>query len=122
MNCGNNELRIPDHKKGTTWDGISLTFSNIPVNGNVKTPMDVSSISVVANIIKGRPGSIALVMSTDNGAIVMGDTEHPTATNIISFLPRIINLPAYDYVFEIKIYYPDGTNYPFPKIFWNITD
>jgi hypothetical protein len=121
MNCGNDELRLPDHKKGTTWDGISLAFSN-KEEGNVKTPMDVSAIEVVGKLIKGRLGSTALEMSTDNGAIVMGDTENPIATNIISFLPRIINLPAYDYTFEIKIYYPDGTNYPFPKIFLNITD
>jgi hypothetical protein len=121
MSCTNNDFRIPDHKKETTWDGISLAFSN-KEDDNTKTPMDVSAIKVVAKLIKGRLGSTPLEMSTDNGAIVMGDSENPTATNIISFLPRIINLPAYDYVFEIKIYYPDGTNYSFPKIFWNITD
>lgn len=116
-----NDLRFPDHERGTTWDGISFTFSELN-DAKDKIPFDVSAIKIVAQIRKGASGSVLLELSTTDGSIVMGSPEQPTATNVMTFLPRIINLQVFDYTVEIKVHYPDGRNYPLPKIFWNITD
>lgn len=115
------DLRFPDHERGTTWDGMSLTFSEL-TPANAKIPFDVSAIKIVAQIRKGASGSVLLELSTTDGSIVLGSPEQPTVSNVMTFLPRIINLQVFDYTVEIKVHYPDGRNYPFPKIFWNITD
>lgn len=115
------DLRFPDHERGTTWDGMSLTFSEL-TPANAKIPFDVSAIKIVAQVKQGASGQVRLELSTEDNSIVLGSPEEPTANNIMTFLPRIINLQVFDYTVEIKVFYPDGRNYPFPKIFWNITD
>lgn len=61
MNC-NNDFRFPDHERGTTWDGMSLTFSELN-DANAKIPFDVSTIKIVAQIRKGAFGSVLLELS-----------------------------------------------------------
>ena len=117
-----NDLRFPDHERGTTWDGMSLGFFSGLNQDNTKIPFDVSDIKIVAQVKQGASGSVVLELSSDDGSVVMGSPEEPTATNVLTFTPREINLKSYDYTVEIKVFYPDGRNYPFPKIFWNITD
>ncbi len=64
MNC-NNDFRFPDHERGTTWDGMSLTFSELN-EANAKIPFDVSAIKIVAQVKQGASGQVRLELSTED--------------------------------------------------------
>lgn len=123
MSCTNKDFRIPDHKKGTTWDGISFRSTELD-ESNVEQPVDYTGSVIVAHFKKGKTGSVAFEFKTSDQTIVFGTgiTSDPTTGEIL-IKPTLINYPAYDYYLEILEIRADGNVYPvIGDAWWKITE
>lgn len=122
MNCETEEFRIPDHKKGTTWDGISFLVTEEDEN-KVEQPVDYTGCQLVARFKNRRTGSVIFEFKTSNGSIVFGTGEisDPTTGEIV-LKKRKMDVQAYDYFFEIVEEQADEDVYPILEGWWNITN
>jgi hypothetical protein len=122
MNCEIEDFRIPDHKRGKTWDGISFLVTE-PDDNNVEQPVDYTGCSLVARLKQGKTGSTVLEFKTSDGSIVFGTgaISDPTTGEIV-LKKRKIDVPARDYYFELSEEQSDQDVYPILEAWWNITN
>jgi hypothetical protein len=122
MICETEDFRIPDHKRGTTWDGITFLVTE-PDDDNVEQPVDYTGCSIVARLKQGKTGSTVLEWKTSDGSIVFGTgaISDPTTGEIV-LKKRKIDVPARDYYFELDYEEADQDVYPIIEAWWNITN
>lgn len=108
MSTTNNEFRIANHSKGTTWDGISFLVTEADDTG-VETPVDFTGATVVAQFKKGKTGSVVFEFKTTDQTIVFGtETTSQPATGEIVLQPALLNYQAFDYYFTVRATFADG--------------
>lgn len=117
-----NHIRLEDHMKGTTWDGLTLVYSSKDEN-NQKVPFNLTGCEVIFEFKKTISGSSVFELSTKSGSVVFGskDVPDPTTGRIVA-LPRLITQHSFDYYFVCKLVKPDGTVDPILTGYWQIID
>jgi len=90
---------IADHLKGATWDGFSfIAEEETEPNSGVYEPVNLSGIRILAEFKKEPTGTVVFKFDTDDDTITLPEP----AGNEFIFMPRVMNVPAYTYVFDIK--------------------
>jgi hypothetical protein len=85
---------FPTHYKGDTWDGITsliLTQDGVPV--------DLSAASILMQFKICPTKTPVLEFSTSDGSIIIST---PTLSGEISIPPRIIDIAAQTYVYDLQ--------------------
>lgn len=96
MSC-NQSNYFPDITKGDTFKGAKMTFYDGV--GEDKTPMDLTGCSIVIAFKKSKGGTTVFDFKTADNTILI-----PTPTNGEILLgARVMNYPAYNYVFDVEI-------------------
>ena len=91
---------IVDHKVGDTWNGFSFTLED----EDTMLPVDLTGVSVLIQF-KITPNSItAFEFKTSDGTVTI-----PIPTNgEILMMPRIMNVIANTYKFDVQLTFPSG--------------
>lgn len=98
---------IANHKKGDEWNGMELLIEDSIVNPDETEtffPLDLTGYSVVAKFKVSPTGVSYFEFKTADGTITIPD---PT-NGVILFMPRIMNVPAQQYVFDVELTPPSG--------------
>lgn len=108
MICETEDFRIPDHNRGTTWDGISFLVTE-KNEQNVETPVDFTGAIILAQFKNRKRGSVVFEFKSPDQTIVFGTgtVSNPTTGEIV-LKPRLLNYPAYDYYFTVRATFADG--------------
>jgi hypothetical protein len=117
-----NDFRLEDHKRGTTWYGMSLMLSKTLDNGS-KVPVDLTGAIVTAEFSKNPGNSASFSYSTQNQTLFFGPENAPDpSTGEILFEPELINYPAYAYILRVYVQFPSNDKDLILEGYWNITD
>lgn len=122
MICKNNDFRIEDHKRGTTWYGMSIVLTEDLEDGT-KAPVNLTGANVIAEFSK-RPGHSPLFKySIQEQTLVFGPVDAPNPlTGEILFKNELIDHPAYDYYLCVYVQFPNSDKDPILEGYWNITN
>ncbi len=105
------ETKIPDHKKGDTFDGYQIT---VTYDGGA-FPNDLASVIFTA---KPQPqSSTKHQLSTGGNGITIADA----ANWIIQIDEQMINWPAFNYYYDIQFTDVNGRVKTYVYGRWNIT-
>jgi hypothetical protein len=117
MNCQNKNI-IADHKKGDTWSGISITVEESEIVNNVEvfTPLDLTGYMAISRFKNNPSGSTIFEFKSSDGTLAI---PNPLNGEII-FQPRIMNVLASKYVFDVQITAPNGDIETICDGIWNI--
>ena len=114
MICNEEQNIFPDIVKGDTFTGLKMTFYD--GTGTTKTPMSLVGASVVIAFKKGAGQNAVFAFKTLDATITI-----PTPANGEIFLqPRLINYPAYTYVFDVEVTFLSGTVKTYFKGNWRV--
>ena len=113
MSC-NQSNYFPDITRGATFKGAKMTFYNGV--GEDKTAMDLTGASVFITFKKAKGGSVVFEFKTTDNTILI-----PTPTNgEILLAPRLMDYPALNYVFDVKVIDAAGNVIPYFENNWKI--
>jgi hypothetical protein len=102
-----------DHKKGTTWDGAEFIVTETDENG-VVNPKDLTGVIILAKF-KVNNNTVFEFKNSD------GTITVPNPTNgKFYFTPRLMNVGANVYIFDVVLTLPDGTIEYIPTHSWTI--
>lgn len=105
---------LKDIVKGTTYNGAEFS---ITVNGQ---PLDLTGTTIKMDLKQFKTAETALVFSTIDGTITLG------APGVFYIAPRVIDIPAGEYRFDIRFLFLDGTIKTYCsgtwKVLQNVTD
>jgi hypothetical protein len=103
---------FPDHYRGTTFDGATFTVS---VNS---LPLDLTDAEIKMQLRNSETatGAFALELSTENESISITTPE----AGVFSILPKVINISATTYFYDIQITLPSGAVKTYIKGQWKI--
>lgn len=112
------ENRIADHKRGDTWNGISIIIEDSEIVSNVEvfTPKNLTGYSVRSRFKTSNTGNAKFEFSTDDNTITI---PNPLTGEII-FMPRKMDVSANRYLFDIELTDPDGKVETVLDAIWNI--
>jgi hypothetical protein len=114
MTCNEEQNIFPDILKGDTFTGLKMTFYDGV--GLEKTPMDLTGASVVIAFKKGAGQNAVFSFKTSDSTITIPDPENGE----IFLQPRLINYPAYTYVFDVDVTFLSGTVKTYFKGNWRV--
>ena len=103
---------IADHKRGTTFDGISFTFEEEQTNGTF-LPMNLTGFRIDIDFLVNKNGTPVFSFSTANSTISVSNS-------VVTMLPRLITVPENRYMFDIKFTNPNGEITEPVANYWNI--
>jgi hypothetical protein len=107
---------IADHKKLTTWDGISFKLEELQEDGVGLVPIDLTGVTVVAKLKISKNRNPVFSFKTSDNTI-----QIPIPSNGTFFLTeRFIDFPENTYLFTVKITYQDGRQEEIISDFWKI--
>jgi hypothetical protein len=113
MSCQTSNY-FPDITKGDTFTGRKMTFYN--GKDEDKTVMNLTGASVVIAFKKGAGQNAVFTFSTADNTITI-----PTPTNGEIFLqPRLMNYPAFNYIFDVEVTFNGGRVRTFFTNYWKI--
>lgn len=102
-----------DHKKGTTWDGAEFAITETDENGN-SIPKNLTGVSIVAQFKVNN--NMVFEFKNSDGTIAV-----PTPINgKLYFTPRLMNVAANVYNFDVILTLPNGTIEAIPTHSWTI--
>jgi hypothetical protein len=109
---------IADHIKGDTWDGFKFKIEDeTEVNSGVYEPRNLTGCVIIAQFKKEPNGTVVFEFKTSDNTITI-----PTPANgEFILMPRIVDVPATTYVFDVQITYPNGVVESFDPEYWRIT-
>lgn len=108
---------IEDHKKGDTWDGFKFKIEDeTEIDSDVYEPRDLSGCEIIAQFRTNPNGSVIFEFKTDDDTITIPTPENGE----FILMPRIINVPAMTYVFDVQITYPSGVIESFDPDYFKI--
>jgi hypothetical protein len=98
--------KIADHRKGDTWDGMSLLIEEIKVvdGEDVRTVKDLTGYSALARFKTTRDAHISFEFKTEDDTITI---PAPTEGKLL-FTERIMDVKANNYVFDVQLTSPEG--------------
>jgi hypothetical protein len=114
MTCNEVQNIFPDIIKGDTFTGLKMTFYDGV--GEDKTPMDLTSASVVIAFKKGAGQNAVFAFKTLDATITIPDPE----SGEIFLQPRLMDYPAMTYVFDVEVTFASGTVKTYFKGNWRI--
>jgi hypothetical protein len=114
MTCNEVHNIFPDIIKGDTFTGLKMSFYD-GVDDD-KTPMDLTGASVVIAFKKGAGQNAVFAFKTSDNTI----TIPAPANGQIFLMPRIMNYPAYNYVFDVELTFLSGTVETYFKGNWRV--
>lgn len=104
-------FKIPDHKRGDTWQGINKL--TLKINGSV---VNLSGADVKMEFREKIDSPVLLTFSTANSAI--------TLTNPLSgelkIKEKTIEIPYGNYIYDLQVNFPDETVLTFLEGTWKI--
>jgi hypothetical protein len=113
MSCTNTNY-FKDIKKGDTFTGLKMTFYN--GTGTTKTAMNLTGASIVINFKKGEGQNPIFSFKKSDNTITI-----PTPANGEIFLqPRVMNYPAFNYMFDVVVTTASGTIHTYFSSYWQI--
>ena len=116
------DFRISDHKRETTWYGMSIILTETLENG-VKVPVDLTGAIVTAEFSKNPGNTASFAYSTENQTLLFGPKDSPTPTSgEIMFKPEMITYQAYNYYLRVFVTFPGGDKDLILEGNWNITE
>ena len=122
MGAIKNDFRLEDHKRGTTWYGMSLMLTETLDNGS-NVPVDLTGAIVTAEFSKNPGNSASFSYSTQNQTLAFGPENAPDpSTGEILFGPELIDHPAYAYMLRVFVQFPSNDKDLILEGYWNITD
>jgi hypothetical protein len=114
MTCNEEQKIFPDILKGDTFTGLKMTFYD--GEGEDITPMDLTGASVVIAFKKGAGQNAVFAFKTSDNTI----TIPAPANGQIFLMPRVMNYPAYTYVFDVEVTFLSGTVKTYFKGNWRV--
>ena len=94
---------IADHKRGTTWDGISFLFEEPQPNGTY-LPTNLTGVKIIIDFLWVKNGEPVFSFSTLDGTITI-----PNPLNGVVFMQsRLITVPENRYMFDVKLTLANG--------------
>ena len=96
---------IADHKRGTTWDGLSIKCEVLQEDGATLLPVDLTGVVIVADFKIDKNSDSYFSFKTANNTIIV---PYP-ANGEFLFMPRFIDYYENYYHFTVKLFYPNGT-------------
>lgn len=95
------QYSLQDHRSGDTWKGI-ISLSILECN----TPVDLTDCDIFMHFRSKLDiaSPVFLELSTYNNSIKIISEEEGE----LSIPPKIISLPAGDYIYDLQINFPDG--------------
>lgn len=94
------EYNFPPHKQGDTWKGLTaITFNYLG------SAVNLSGAEVKMQVRYQIDSPCVLDLSSDTGDIVILD---PPTNGTITIPPRIVDIPTANYLYDLKVIYPDG--------------
>lgn len=114
MTCQTTPNYFPDIIKGDTFTGLSMTFYNGV--GEDKTPMDLTDASVLIQFKKGAGQSVVFKFDTADNTILIPDPE----SGQILLGARVMNYPAYNYIFDVQVTTASGTVHTYFSSHWRV--
>jgi hypothetical protein len=116
------DFRISNHKRGTTWYGLSLTLTETLDNG-VKAPVDLTGAVLTAELAKNPGNAASFIYSTQNNTLLFGPEEAPNpSSGEVRFKPELITHPAYNYYLRVYVQFQNTDKDLILEGYWNITE
>lgn len=99
---------IEDHKKGTTWDGLSIKFEEendlaINPNGPPFIPVNLTGVSVLIRFRDKFNSSVIFDFKTANNTVTIPD---PLSGELF-MMPRKMDVPECNYWFDVELTFPN---------------
>ena len=107
------------HLRGDTWAGFILTANE---NDGYSTPISFTSADVVFQVRKTASRSAALLLELTTeylGGLTIGTSGGQSA---IIAAPRIVDIAAGNWAWDIQVTYPSGTVQTIASGTWEITN
>lgn len=104
--------RIPDHKQGDTWNGGVFEIKNADT-----TPFNLSGYTVKSDFKTSANGFAVFSFNSTDGTITIPNP----ANGKIYFMPKIIDVVANDYIFDLQITSAVGIVNTIASGYWRIT-
>lgn len=119
-NCKDIKQIFPDITKGDTFTGAKMTFYN--GTGDTKTPMDLAGASIIINFKRGEGQNPVFTFKKENCAGCVGNTITipDPETGEVYLQPRVMNYPAFNYIFDIQVTHISGTILTYLKGYWRV--
>lgn len=93
------ENLIANHKRGTTWDGVSFTIIEDQV------PLNLTGVQITADFKYDKSRATIFSFKTSNGTVLIPNP----LTGVFLFKYDIpVDFPEAVYVFTVKMVFPDG--------------
>lgn len=122
MGLANNDFRIANHKRGTTWYGLSLILTETLDTG-VKVPVDLTGAVVTAEFSKHPGNAASFEYSTQNQTMLFGPENEPNpSSGEVVFKSEIITHQAFDYYLRIYVEFSNADRDLILEGYWNITE
>lgn len=94
---------IADHKRGTTWDGISFLCEDEQPNGTF-LPTNLTGVKISIDFLLNKNGTPVFSFSTLDGTIT---TPNPL-NGVVFMQSRLITYPENRYMFDVKFTLANG--------------
>jgi hypothetical protein len=122
MGLPKTDFRISDHKRGTTWYGLSIILTET-LDSGVKAPVDLTGAVVTAEFSKNPGNTSSFAYSTENQTLLFGPKEGSNpASGEVMFKPELITHQAYDYYLRIYVQFSNTDKDLILEGYWNITE
>lgn len=96
-------LKLATHKRGAWWGGLAVTLTE----AGTGDPVNLSGVSRIDMQVRDevdQASTLRLSFSTEAGS--GGGITH--ASNVVTVAGRVVDLPARDYYFDLKISFASG--------------
>ena len=103
--CLETKNAIANHKRGNTWDGMVFTCEELQEDDLTYLPVNLTGVKVIMQLRVNPDGPVIMEFSTDKKTIVVSDA----LLGEVTFLERMIAIPAVEYLINIDLIYPDLT-------------
>jgi len=88
--------------KGSSFKGANIKLER-NVNGTI-TPVDLTGVNISVRFKKSLEGATEKTLTIGNGLTVSNPID-----GIVTMDSFLITLPAYKYLYDFKLTFPDGT-------------
>lgn len=108
-----NKNYFKDCKRGDTFNGRTITLQNDDL-----TPVDLTGATAIMQFRAITNGNVIFEFKTADGSITI-----PTPTSgALMMMPRLMNVPANNYLFDLQIKFQNQSVKTILSNFWNITN
>ena len=108
---------IADHIKGDTWDGFKFKIEDeTEVGSGIYEPRDLSGCNIISQFRSSQNGSVIFEFKTSDNSITIPTPENGE----FILMPRIINVTAMTYIFDVQLTYFSGVVESFDPDYFKI--